>query len=340
MNRACKSVFTTELASSTQLNLHEQKQNASCIQPIKNNSVRMKLKIIFILYFCIGANVVHAKKINIVTTTTDLRSITELIGADKVDVSSIASGFQNPHFVDPKPSYIIKLSKADMFVTVGLDLETGWSPQLLSSSRNPKIQKGSNGYVDASLGVTLLQVPSSINRGEGDIHIYGNPHYWLDPLNGKQIAKNICDALEKISPENRAFFEANLKAFDTKIDFKLKEWTIKMAPYKGAKIIAYHNEWCYFEQRFALKIVDFMEPKPGIPPTPAQLVKIISEVKTNVIKVIISSPYFTTSSSDVVSKQTGAKTVILGTSVGAFDGIKNYYDLFDYNINKLIEGFK
>ena len=263
-----------------------------------------------------------------------------MIGNDKVDVFSIATGFQNPHFVDPKPSYIIKLSKADMFVTVGLDLETGWSPQLLLSSRNPKIQKGSDGYVDASAGVTLMQVPSSINRAEGDIHIYGNPHYWFDPVNGKQIARNICDGLEKISPENKDLFEANLKAFNAKIDLKLNEWNTKMSSYKGSKIIAYHNEWCYFEQRFGLKIVDFLEPKPGIPPTPTQLVKIISEVKTNNIKVIISSPYFTTSSSDVVSAQTGAKTIILGTSVGAFDAIKDYFDLFDYNIDKLIQGLK
>jgi zinc/manganese transport system substrate-binding protein len=300
----------------------------------------MKLKIIFIFLSCIVTSAVNATKINIVTTTSDLKSITELIGADKVDVSSIATGFQNPHFVDPKPSFIIKLSKADMFVTVGLDLETGWSPQLLSSSRNPKIQKGSDGYVDASIGVTLLQVPSSINRGEGDIHIYGNPHYWLDPINGKQIAKNICDALEKISPENKTFFEANLTAFNAKIDMKLKEWTMKMSPYKGSKIIAYHNEWCYFEQRFGLIILDFLEPKPGIPPTPTQLVKIISEVKNNKIKVIITSPYFTSSSSDVVSNQTDAKTLILGTSVGAFDSIKDYFDLFDYDIDKLIQGFK
>jgi zinc/manganese transport system substrate-binding protein len=300
----------------------------------------MKPKIVSILFAFFATSAIYATKINVVTTTADLKSITELIGKDKVDVSSIATGYQNPHFVDPKPSYIIKLSKADMFVTVGLDLETGWSPQLLSSSRNLKIQKGSNGYVDASIGVTLLQVPSSINRGEGDIHIYGNPHYWLDPVNGKQIAKNICEGLEKISPENKDFFEANLKDFNTKIDLKLKEWTLKMVPFKGVKIIAYHNEWCYFEQRFGIIIVDFMEPKPGIPPTPSQLVKIISEVKSNAIKVIISSPYFTTSSSDVVSKQTGAKTIVLGTSVGAFDSIKDYFDLFDYNIDKLIQGFK
>lgn len=300
----------------------------------------MKLKIVFCFLACIGTSVINATKINVVTTTSDLKSITELLGKDKVDVSSIATGYQNPHFVDPKPSYIIKLSKADMFVTVGLDLEIGWSPQLLSSSRNPKIQKGSNGYVDASTGVTLLQVPSVINRGEGDIHIFGNPHYWLDPINGKQIARNICDGLEKISPENKAYFEANLNDFNTKIELKLKEWTTKMAPYKGVKIIAYHNEWVYFEQRFGLVIVDFMEPKPGIPPTPSQLVKIISEVKSNAIKVIISSPYFTTSSSDVVSQQTGAKTLVLATSVGAFDNIKDYFDLFDYNIDKLIQGFK
>jgi ABC-type Zn uptake system ZnuABC Zn-binding protein ZnuA len=300
----------------------------------------MKLKIIFLLFWCFVTSALNATKIVVVTTTSDLKSITELIGNDKVDVSSIATGFQNPHFVDPKPSYIIKLSKADMFVTVGLDLETGWSPQLLSSSRNPKIQKGSNGYVDASVGVTLMQVPSSVNRGEGDIHIYGNPHYWLDPVNGKQIARNICDGLEKISPENKAFFEANLKVFNARIDLKLEEWAMKMSPHKGSKIIAYHNEWCYFENRFGIIIVDFLEPKPGIPPTPTQLVKIISEIKSNTIKVIISSPYFTTSSSDVVSQQTGAKTVILGTSVGAFDSIKDYFDLFDYDIDKLIQGFK
>ncbi len=273
--------------------------------------------------------------IHVVTTTQDTRSITELIGGDKVEVFAIATGYQNPHFVDPKPSYIIKLSSADMYVTLGLDLESGWSPSLLSSSRNTKIQKGNNGYVDASVGVSLMQIPSSINRAEGDIHAFGNPHYWLDPLNGKIIARNICNGLEKISPENKSTFEANLKKFDDQIDLKMKAWASAMAGYKGAKVIAYHNEWCYFENRFGLQIVDFMEPKPGIPPTPSQLVKIIKEVKDNSIKVIITSPYFTASSSDVVSKQTGAKTLVLATSVGAFDSIKNYYDLFDYNIRLL-----
>lgn len=281
-----------------------------------------------------------AGTIKVVTTTTDMKSIAEMVGGNKVSVTSIATGYQNPHFVDPKPSYIISLTKADLFVTVGLDLETGWSPQLLSSSRNTKIQKGSAGYVDASEGVGLLQVPNAANRAEGDIHIFGNPHYWLDPLNGKVIARNIANGLERVDPSNKSFYEANLQAFFGKIDSKMKEWQAKTAPLKGTKIIAYHNEWVYFETRFGFKIVDFMEPKPGIPPTPSQLVKVINEVKANNIKVIISSPYFTTNSSDVVAKQTGVKELTMATSVGAFDAVKNYFDLFDYNINQLITVLK
>jgi ABC-type Zn uptake system ZnuABC Zn-binding protein ZnuA len=277
-----------------------------------------------------------AQTIYVVTTTQDSKSIAEMIGGDKVNVFSIATGFQNPHFVDPKPSYIIKLSKADLYVTLGLDLESGWSPSLLTSSRNQKIQKGADGYVDASIGVTLMQIPASINRSEGDIHIFGNPHYWLDPLNGKIMARNICAGLIRVSPTNKTYFETNLKSFIDQLDLRMKKWSLQMAGHKGTKVIAYHNEWCYFENRFGLNIVDFMEPKAGIPPTPSQLVKIIKEVKQNVIKIIITSPYFASGSSDVVSKQTGAKTLILATSVGAFDSIKNYFDLFDYNINLLV----
>jgi zinc/manganese transport system substrate-binding protein len=300
-------------------------------------------QVVFLLGLLIIAltAILHAdSKIKVVATLPDLKSITELIGGDKVDVFAIATGFQNPHFVDPKPSYILKLSKADLFITVGLDLETGWVPPLLNSARNAKIQKGGDGYVDASVNVPLLQVPSSVNRAEGDIHIYGNPHYWIDPLRGKQIAQAIFNGLAKISPENQGFFQANLKAFNDKIDAKTKEWIAKMSPYKGSKIIAYHNEWVYFEERFGLKIMDFLEPKPGIPPSPNQLIKVITEIKRENIKVIISSPYFTTESADLVARQSGAKVVVLATSVGAEDSIKNYFDLFDYDINKLVEAFK
>ena len=298
-----------------------------------------KISILSLFFFCISF-FSFADTIKIVTTTTDMKSIAEFVGGNKVSVTSIATGYQNPHFVDPKPSYIISLTKADLFVTVGLDLETGWSPQLLSSSRNTKIQKGSAGYVDASEGVNLLQVPIAANRAEGDIHIYGNPHYWLDPLNGKVIARNIANGLERVDPSNKAYYETNLQNFFTKIDVKMKEWQTKMSAFKGTKIIAYHNEWVYFEKRFGLEIVDFMEPKPGIPPSPSQLVKVIKEIKADNIKVIISSPYFTTSSSDLVAKQTGVKELTMATSVGAFKAINDYFGLFDYNINQLTSALK
>src|SRR4051812_31747812 len=232
------------------------------IKKLIRNNIMKRISIALLVFTTMVLNA-DAGTIKVVTTTTDMKSITELIGGNKVSVLSIATGYQNPHFVDPKPSYIISLSNANLYVTVGLDLETGWSPQLLASSRNTRIQKGSRGYVDASEGVGLLQVPSSVNRGEGDIHIYGNPHYWLDPLNGKVIARNIANGLERIDPGNKSFYESNLEAFFIKIDSKLKDWSAKMAPFKGSKIIAYHKEWVYFERRFGLQIVDFMEPKPG-----------------------------------------------------------------------------
>ncbi len=279
-------------------------------------------------------------KLRVVTSLPDLKSITEFIGGDKVDVFAIATGFQNPHFVDPKPSYILKLSKADMFVTVGLDLETGWVPPLLNSARNAGIMKGGAGYVDASANVPLRQVPSSVNRAEGDIHIYGNPHYWLDPAMGKIIARNICDGLVRLDGEDASYFTKNLAKFEASLDAKIKEWTAKMQPFKGTKIIAYHNEWVYFEQRFGLHIMDFLEPKPGIPPTPSQLAKVIGEMKRDNMKVIITSPYFKTESADLVARNTGSKVVTLATSVGADESIRTYIDLFDYNISKIVDALK
>lgn len=279
-------------------------------------------------------------QIQVVTTLPDLASITRYVGGDKVDVFAIAKGYQNPHFVDPKPSYIVKLSRAEMFVTVGLDLETGWAPQLVQSSRNSKIQRGNPGYVDASEGISLLQVPSSTSREEGDIHIYGNPHYWLDPVRGKQVAENIYNHLVEISPELEAAFSKNLEEFKQKIDQKLVKWQDKIAPYKGTKIIAYHNEWVYFEERFGLEIADFLEPKPGIPPTPSQLVNVINKVKSQNIPVLINSPYFSSKSPEVVARNTGIQLVKLSTMTGGYEEIENYIDLFDYNINTLIEALE
>jgi len=300
---------------------------------MKKTNLAITLLVLFIV-------VPATSQIKVVTTLTDLKSITEFIGGNRVDVFAIATGYQNPHFVDPKPSYILKLAHADMFVTVGLDLETGWVPPLLNSARNAKIQKGGDGYTDASVNVPLLQVPTSINRGEGDIHIYGNPHYWLDPVNGKFIAQNIFNTLSRLDPEHRDMYQANLNRFNETIDAKIKEWTAKLASYKNTKVIVYHNEWPYFEQRFGLHIMDFLEPKPGIPPTPSQLAKVIGEMKRENIKIIINSPYFTTEDASLVARNAGGKVVTLATSVAAFDNIKTYFDLFDYDVAQLVSALQ
>ena len=299
-----------------------------------------KSNILVLILFTVSFGSVATSQIKVVSTLTDLKSITEFIGGDLVDVFAIATGYQNPHFVDPKPSYILRLSRADMFVTIGLDLEIGWVPPLLNSARNANIQKGGEGYVDASLGIPLLQVPVSVNRGEGDIHVYGNPHYWLDPVNGKVIAQNIFNTLIRLDPEHRGAYRENLNRFNETIDRKLKEWTAKIAPFKDTKVIAYHNEWPYFERRFGLHIMDFLEPKPGIPPTPSQLAKVIGEMKRENIKIIINSPYFTTEDASLVARNAGGKVVTLATSVGANPNIKNYFDLFDYDVAQIVSALQ
>lgn len=306
---------------------------------MKRSKVFRNTFVTFFLLF-IGMVGFAAAQVKVVTTLPDLASITRYVGGEHVDVFAIAKGYQNPHFVDPKPSYIVKLSRADMFVTVGLDLERGWAPQLVESSRNGDIQRGSIGYIDASEGISLLQVPQTVSPEEGDIHIYGNPHYWLDPVRGKKIAENIYNHLIEISPDNREQFYQNLEDFKMKIDEKMVEWKEKMKPYVGTKIIAYHNEWVYFEEQFGLEIVDFLEPKPGIPPTPSQLVSVINKVKSQDIPALINSPYFSSKSPNVVARNTGIKLVDLSTMTGGYDEIENYFDLFDYNIDTLVNALK
>ena len=288
--------------------------------------------------FCADAS--GQERIRLVTTLPDLESIARYVGGDRVEAFSIATGYQNPHFVDPKPSYIRKLSRADMFVTVGLDLESGWVPPLLTSARNPKILRGGEGYVDASVDVPLLQTPTSVSREQGDIHIFGNPHYWLDPVRGKIVARNIFEGLVRLRPQDRDYFEANLAQFNGEIDSRTAGWLQEMAPYDGARIIAYHNSWPYLAERFGLDIVDYLEPKPGIPPTPSQLAKVIQTMKREGIRIIIIEPYFKTDAADLVARKTEGHVLELATSVGAHEDISTYFDLFDHNVRKLTEALR
>ncbi len=284
-----------------------------------------------------------AKKLFIVTTIPDLASIAREVGGNYVETFSIAKGYQDPHFVDPRPSYMMKLQKADVFIQVGLDLEIGWVPSLLDGARNPDILPGGKGYIDASQNVPLLEIPvgdPTKLRAQGDIHVYGNPHYWLDPLRGKIIAENIYNVLARLRPEYSKAFARNLAVFKEKIDRKTAEWIKRMQPYEGTKIVAFHNSWPYLEERFPFDIIAFIEPKPGIPPTPRHLIRVIRTMKEHDVRVIIISPYYSKKSSQLVASRTGAILVELAGSVGAEPGIDTYFDLFEYNISKLIEAFK
>lgn len=310
---------------------------------MKNKMNAINYAVLLMMTLSLSFNPLAVAKIKVVTSLPDLADIAKQIGGDKIDEFAIAKGYQDPHFVDAKPSYIIKLQKADLFVQVGLDLEIGWVPSLLEGARNKKILWGGAGYVDASQGIELLQVPMvdpSKLRAEGDIHIFGNPHYWLDPLNGKKIAANIFHGLVRISPEDEPYFKQNLDAFNKKIDETTKRWLYKMQLYQGVEIFAYHNSWPYFEKRFGLKIAGFIEPKPGIPPTPKYLVSVIKQMKSKNIKIIIIEPYFPKKSAELVAKNTGAVVVELAPEVGGMPGVDDYFQVFEYNISQLIQAFE
>jgi ABC-type Zn uptake system ZnuABC Zn-binding protein ZnuA len=283
------------------------------------------------------------KKINVVTTLPVFKDIAERIGGDKVQVEALAKGYQDPHFVDAKPSFIVKMNQADLFIWAGLDLEVGWAPPLVEGARNAKILWGAVGNLDVSKGIPLLEIPqvaAAQLRAGGDLHVYGNPHYWLDPERGKIIAQNIYERLAQLSPAKQAYFKANFDRFKWELDKKIAEWLKKLEPYRGKKIVAYHNSWPYFEERFGLEIVDFIEPKPGIPPSPAHLVSVIQTMKQLNIKVIIIEPYYDNKPAQSVASRTDAVVVPIATSVEAYKDIQSYFDLFDYNVNALVEAFK
>src|SRR5262249_29716104 len=205
-------------------------------------------------------------KLNIVATTEDLAAIAREVGGDHVTVDSIAKGYQDPHFVEAKPSFILKMQKADILILVGRDLEIGWLPPLIQQSRNSKIQPGADGYLDASLQARILEIPQGqITRAEGDVHPLGNPHYWLDPENGKIVAHEVFDKLVRIRPNERAYFEQRMNDFVSRVNDAQKRWAEMMAPYKGTKVVTYHRSFPNFAERFGLNVVDYVEPKPGIP---------------------------------------------------------------------------
>ncbi len=281
-----------------------------------------------------------AGKLQIMTATTDLAALAQEIGGDRVEVESVARGYQDPHFVEAKPSFLLKLRHADLLIVVGLELEIGWLPPLISQSTNPKIQVGAPGYFDASRFAKILEIPTGVvTRAEGDVHPLGNPHYWLDPENGVRIAKGIQNKLSEMRPGDAAYFAERYSSFEQRIKQADEKWLAEMKPYAGRKVVTYHRSWPNFAEHFGLNVVGYVEPRPGIPPSPQHTVELIGLMKRDGVKVILVEPYFDLKTPNAIARDTGAKVVVLMPSVGGEKEITDYFKLFDYDIAKLKQAF-
>src|SRR5207249_4743048 len=259
----------------------------------------------------------QAKKLNVVTSTTDMAALTQEVGGDKVTVESIAKGYQDPHFVEAKPSFLLKLRHADLLVVVGLQLEIGWLPPLIAQSGNSRIQVGAPGYLDASQFAEILEIPTGIvTRAMGDVHPLGNPHYWLDPENGRRIAQGIQAKLAEMRPNDAGYFAQNFQSFSQRLTTAEKTWDEEMKPFRGRKVVSYHRSWPNFAKRFGLDVVDYVEPRPGIPPTPSHTLELIVMMRRENVKVIMVEPYFDLKTPNRIASQTGAQVVVMLPSVG------------------------
>ena len=279
--------------------------------------------------------------IKVVATTQDLESITREVGGDKVTVDSLAKGYQDPHFVEPKPSFILKLHGADLLVAVGRELEIGWLPPLVNQARNPRIAPNGDRYLDASLTANILEIPTGqITRAMGDVHPAGNPHYWLGPDNGRRIAQAIQKKLSEISPSDASYFAQRYADFDRRLSEAEKRWQAAMAPYKGVKVVTYHRSWPNFTETFGLNVIGYVEPKPGIPPSPSHTLELMQEMKRQNVKIVIIEPYFDSKTPNAIARETGAQVIVLAPSVGGVKEVTDYFKLFDYNVNLVVNAIK
>jgi zinc/manganese transport system substrate-binding protein len=296
---------------------------------------------IMLLGVLLTPSIAEAKSLRVVTTLTDLAALTKEVGGDKVDVEPLAKGYQDPHFVEPKPSFLLKLRNADLLISVGLDLEIGWLPPLITQSGNGRIQPGAPGYLDASQFAEILEIPQGrVTRAEGDVHPLGNPHYWLDPDNGRRIAKGIAAKLGEMDPGDTAYFQQRYQDFARRLDDADKKWVSEMAPYRGRKVVTYHRSWPNFAKHFGLDVVGYIEPRPGIPPTPSHTIELVNLMKRENVKIELIEPYFDLKTPNSIASMTGGKVVVMMPSVGGRPEITDYFKLFDYDIGLLTKAFQ
>ncbi|HZR65814.1 MAG TPA: metal ABC transporter substrate-binding protein [Terriglobales bacterium] len=304
-------------------------------------------KLIFrsgILIALLGAFLIgtaSAKKLNVITSTTDMAALAQEVGGDKISVESLAKGYQDPHFVEPKPSFLLKLRQADLLISVGLQLEIGWLPPLITQSGNGRIQVGANGYLDASQFAEILEKPTGVvTRAMGDVHPLGNPHYWLDPDNGRRIAHGIADKLGELDTADSAYFQQRFADFEKRLSAAEQKWDAEMAPYHGRKLVTYHNSFPNFAKHFHLDVIGYVEPRPGIPPTPSHTIDLINLMKRENCKLVLVEPYFDMKTPNSIGAATGAKVVVYLPSVGGEKQVTNYFELFDYDIGLISKAYQ
>ncbi len=279
--------------------------------------------------------------LKVATSLSDLASVAQFVGGNHVTVISLCKGYEDPHFVPAKPSLMKAIQNADVFVSVGLELDGGWLPLVLPGSRNPKIQAGSKGFVDASEGIEVLDKPvGTVSRAEGDIHPLGNPHYYTDPENLSIVADHLARVFSDLDPANAADYEANTKAFDERIAKSVKEWKAQLAPYKGSKVVSYHENFKYFAERFGLKVFGTVEPKPGIPPSPRYLTETADAMKKADVKVVLYQPYYDADEAKQLALKAGGAAYEIPNEVGGTPEAKDVFSKFDVIVTTLVNAFK
>ena len=281
-----------------------------------------------------------AGKLNVVATTPDLAALARAIGGDRVDVKALAKPTEDPHFVDAKPSHIVTLNRADVLVEGGAELEIGWLPPLLEGARNPRIAAGAPGRIVASEGIRMLDVPATLDRSRGDVHALGNPHFLVDPLNARIVAAQITEHLAQLDPPSAEVFRANLKTFNAAIDARLVEWRQQLAPFRGAKIVTYHTDFTYFAERFNLKVIATLEPKPGIAPSPRHVAEVIAAMKADDARVILVQPYQNRKTAETVARQVDGEVLDVSQQPGAVKNTDTYVELIDTLVRTLVAGLQ
>ena len=293
--------------------------------------IKNLLSVLF--YLVLPVQLQAAEVVPVVTTTADLAAIAKAVGGERVKVESIAKGFQDPHYVEAKPSYMKMVNQARVLFSVGLQLEIGWLPLLVQGARNPKLIQ-----VDVSQGVSVLERPTGpISRAQGDVHPEGNPHFWLDPRNGLIVARRIAQELASIAPAESSTFEQNLKSFQSDIEQRMKAWEQRMAPRRGTKVVAYHKQWEYLAQWLGFSIVEYVEDKPGIPPAPQHLANLIRTMQQKKIKALLVANFTNPGIPQSVANKAGARMVVLPASVGGEKGVETYAGLFESIVGKLAD---